>query len=329
MKIGILRALYLGDMLCMIPAVRSLRGFYPDAKIVLIGLPWQRRFIERFSQYFDEFISFPGWPDFPEQEYDPQKSLAFIQQMREEQFDLIFQMQGNGDSANRMCKLFCPKALYGLRRGSDNADERFFPISEDSDHEILRFLKLTDAIGAPRQGDHLEFPLMPAEIENARAIMGELSLSPGTYVCIHPGARDQKRRWDPEKFASVGDMVHSMGYRVVLTGSYDEQTVLHSVSSSMRSPHLNLVSLCGQIPLGELAFIIDQSALLFSNDTWVSHIAAALEIPSIIIFSGYADPDRWAPLRRDINKVIKYNESLPMETIAEALKDGLSIPVGC
>lgn len=65
-RIAIFRALYLGDMLCSIPAVRAIRTAYPDAEIHLIGLPWQRDFVSPFDGYFNHFIEFPGWPDLPE-----------------------------------------------------------------------------------------------------------------------------------------------------------------------------------------------------------------------------------------------------------------------
>ena len=55
-KIAVFRVLQLGDMLCVIPAMRALRAKYPSAKITLLGMPWAKSFTERFSGYFDKFI---------------------------------------------------------------------------------------------------------------------------------------------------------------------------------------------------------------------------------------------------------------------------------
>src|ERR1700712_4879515 len=94
-KIAVFRALHLGDMLCAIPAIRSLRMAYPDAEITLLGLPWAASFARRFNNYFDRFIRFPGYPGLPEQEFDAEEFFSFLQKIQEEEFDLLLQMQDN------------------------------------------------------------------------------------------------------------------------------------------------------------------------------------------------------------------------------------------
>ena len=52
----------------------------------------------------------------------------------------------------------------------------------------------------------------------------------------------------------------------------------------------------------ELGAAIKNARLLISNDTGVSHIAAGVHTPSIVVSSG-ADVERWAPLDQDLHKV--------------------------
>ena len=323
-KIGIFRALYLGDMLCIIPAVRALRKAYPQAHITLIGLPWQKEFARRFSHYFDYCIEFPGWPGLPEQEPDPKKIVQFLKRVREEKFDLLLQMQGNGFITNNMCQLWAARNIAGLRRKDQYApDESLFPVSEDDDHEILRFLKIIDALRIPQQGVELEFPLMYHEKERFHEIQQLLDLPVYKYVCIHPGARDPRRRWSAENFVYIANHLAEMGYKIVLTGSMEERSLLEKVERDIQYPVINIVEALGDVLLGELAAILQHSYFLFSNDTGVSHIASALRVPSMILFSPYSNMKRWAPLDDQLHRVMPYEKSKDPEFVLYCLLDQL------
>lgn len=309
-KIAVFRALYLGDMLCIIPAVRAISRAYPDADITLIGLPWQRHFVERFRHYFTDFMEFPGWPGLPEQQVDPGKIVQFLQETQRRKFDLVIQMHGDGTIVNGMCMLMGARHVAGLRLpGHYCPDEALFPAFHEKEHEVLRFLKIAKALRIPAHGTSLEFPVTIQENRNFDKIKSILGIQKGKYICLHPGARDPRRRWSPEKFARVADALAGMGYAIVITGSGEEKDVTAKVASLMDRHGIDLVNQAGHIGIGELAILISHAAALLSNDTGVSHIAAAFETPSVVVFSHYSDPDRWAPLNKDFHTAITAAQS--------------------
>src|SRR5579872_722242 len=108
-RVAIFRALQLGDLLCAVPAIRSLRQLWPGSELALIGLPWARELASRFSSYIDAFVEFPGFPGLPEQEPDLERLPEFFAAAQRRPFDLIIQMHGRGNLVNSICALMAPR----------------------------------------------------------------------------------------------------------------------------------------------------------------------------------------------------------------------------
>ncbi|NEX60358.1 glycosyltransferase family 9 protein [Noviherbaspirillum sp. 17J57-3] len=299
-KIAIFRALQLGDMLCVVPALRALRAAAPRAHVTLIGMPWATSFAKRYSAYVDELLVFPGHPGFPEQAANLGAFPHFLSEVQRRRFDLALQLHGSGGLSNALLSLFNAERQAGhYVPGQYCPDaDRFRPWQEE-EHEVLRFVRLMEFLGMPAQGTQLEFPLGDADFRALQRSHADLP-APGTYVCVHPGARLPSRRWIPERFAEVADRLAGQGLRVVLTGSPDEAAVVAAVQRSMRMPSLDL---SGKTELGALAALIASARLVVSNDTGISHVAAAVATPSVIVSCG-SDSVRWAPLDHDRHHVL-------------------------
>jgi len=290
-KIAVFRALQLGDMLCAIPALRALRAAAPLSHVTLVGLPWATAFVKRFGMYIDDLLVFPGFPAFPEQPAHLHAVPHFLAEMQRRRFDLALQMHGDGNLTNPLLVLFAAEHCAGFYLPGHYcpSPDTFLPW-QAQENEVRRYLRLVAALGVAAQGEHLEFPLADADY---RALQrSDLNIpAPGTYVCLHPGARLPSRRWLPQRFAEVADRIAASGMRIVLTGTAAESGDAAEVQRAMRMPALNL---CGKTELGTLAALIAQASLVVSNDTDISHLAAAVATPSVVVACG-SDPVRWAP----------------------------------
>ncbi|MDP8922396.1 MAG: glycosyltransferase family 9 protein, partial [Chloroflexota bacterium] len=300
-RVAVLRALQLGDLLCAVPALRALRGSLPEAEIVLIGLPWARSFVERFDRYLDRLLELPGYPGLPERPPRIAEIPGFLATAQGEEFDLAVQMHGSGGITNPLTVLLGARVNAGFFVPGDYCPDpaRFLAYPEHA-HEVRRHLRLLEFLGVPLRGEGLEFPLHDEDLAALRVVDAARGLRPGEYACIHPGARAPGRRWPPERFAAVADALAARGLVVVLTGSAEEAALTRAVADAMDA---RPVDLAGRTSLGALAALLTGARLLVCNDTGVSHVAAALRVPSVVIFTG-SDPNRWAPLDRDLHRVI-------------------------
>jgi ADP-heptose:LPS heptosyltransferase len=290
-KIGVLRALQLGDLLCAIPAIRALRHAYPHAEIILLGMPWAESFTERFDHYFDGFIHFPGFPGLPEQGFDPKVFHQFTGEMQEQRFDLLLQMQGNGSLVNPMMELFDALHVAGFKTDGHYApDNNLFLNYPDHGSEIERHIALMSYLGIEPLGNELEFPVLETDLEELRQL--QLPIDARRYVCIHPGSRGTWRQWPVNYFAALADFCIEQGYQAVITGTKDEAQITDAVIDQMKNTPLNAT---GKTSLGAVGALIKDAALLISNCTGVSHIAAAFKTPSIVI-SMDGEPHRWGPI---------------------------------
>jgi ADP-heptose:LPS heptosyltransferase len=293
MRIAVFRALQLGDLLCAVPALRALRAAHREAHITLIGLPWARELAARLD-HVDRFIEFPGFPGMPERAPDVEAIQSFFARARKSAFDLTLQLHGSGELTNPITVLLGAAENAGYYRpGHWRPGERFHPWRDD-EHEVLRWLRLMELLGIPARGTQLEFPLREADWQEWRA------LRLGDYAVLHPGSQLPSRRWPAERFAEVGDALGAEGLRIVLTGTACECELTTRVKQQMREPALDLA---GRTTLGALGALIARARLLVCNDTGVSHIAAAMATRSVVVSCG-SDPRRWAPLDRELHRVL-------------------------
>ena len=303
-RIAVFRALHLGDLLLAVPGLRSLRAGFPEAEITLISLGWARWFVERFQRYVDRFVEFQGFPGIGEVDFEPHVANAAIAALREERFDLVIQLHGNGETSNRFIEAIRvpgtqSAGFYPSERPDFLTVARPYPTGKP---EALRSLMLMLALGCPDTGTGLELPILAEDQEEADRLLQTLSPQ-RPLIGVHAGARSPARRWPAERFAVVADaLAEEHGGSILLTGSDGERGLVAEVEALMHAPAINLA---GKTSLGGLAALISRLDLFVCNDTGPAHIAHALQTPSVTIF-GPAEFERWAPPDLERHRVVRH-----------------------
>ncbi len=280
-KIAALRANGLGDFLFATPALRALGKGFPQAEITYLTSGLLRDFVAGRYPYLHRVEAIPPYPGLyrprPE-EMSQETAEAFFARMRAERFDLAIQMHGGGAESNPFVAALGARHTLGLR--AENAS----PLEHNLryyyyQHEVVRYLELVGTLGIAWDGLDMDLPVLGADRARLAAAWRDEGAS---YAILHPGAGDVRRRWPPESFARVAEHIHErLGYTVVVTGREEERPAIERLRQASRVP---VVDLCARLDLGAMAALVERASLVVCNDTGPSHMAYALDVPSVVIY---------------------------------------------
>jgi ADP-heptose:LPS heptosyltransferase len=253
-----LRALNLGDLLVVVPALRALRRHFPDHELTLVTHGW-----------LEPVAGLIGGID----RFEPTRGLVPLTRPRRPDVAVNLHAAG-GESAAAL------DALDPQRRIGFAAPGWPGPQWWPGGHERHRWCAMLAAHGIPAD---------PADLLLRRP--DEPSPAPGAAV-VHVGAGYGSKDWPTERFATVAAALRAGGHRVVVTGSAAQRTRALAVAElGGLSP---AAVLAGGTGLSELAALIAGATLLVSGDTGVAHLASAYRTPSVVLF-GPAPVEEWGP----------------------------------
>ena len=301
-RIAVFRPGQLGDLLLAVPGLRALRAAFPAAEIALVAGSWTLDFPSRFG-YIDRVLPLDDPPAPNDDARLDGANTPFLAEARASDYDLVLQLHGDTPSAARLALAMGGRATVGFCR-DEQIGGRFhllLPWLPD-EPEILRVLRLADALGATPDGVQLEFPPLPTDWEELEAISGlSAALPRRPLVVMHPGARAPARRWPLEGFAKVArHLQQERGATLVMVGGSEERWLVEEVIQGLAAPALNLT---GKLSLGALAALLRRADLFVGNDSGPAQLASAVAPRGLRIF-GPANRRRWAPLDRCRHRIV-------------------------
>jgi hypothetical protein len=107
------------------------------------------------------------------------------------------------------------------------------------------------------------------------------------------GAGTAIRNWPVERYAEVGRaLIERHDFDIVILGGRAEQQNAQRLSALLPEGRVQLV--IGR-SLGELPQFVAGASLCVSNDTGMSHLSAALNVPTVVVLSGQDRMEVWRP----------------------------------
>lgn len=133
-------------------------------------------------------------------------------------------------------------------------------------------------------------------------------------IALHPGSGSPRKSWPVERWLAL---MERLDEPVLLVFGEAESPQLRPQFERAIAAEPRAVSTADRLPLPELAARLSGCKLFLGHDSGVSHLAAAVGIPCVLLF-GPTDPAIWAP-PGDHVCIIRRGESLDAISVADVL----------
>jgi ADP-heptose:LPS heptosyltransferase len=310
-KILFVRLRSMGDAVLMTPALRALRRGLEDAEIhVALERP--------LSSLFEDH---PDIDRIHVLDKGVLGKLVMALRLRREGFDAAINLHGGPTSA------WMTRATGAKHRvGRDSYrlgylyNVRVPPPEDvfadaDSIHTVHTQASLVAALGIQVEDFSLHLEVSDTARTSTRRRLEELGVPHEGYVVLQPSASFLSKQWSLERFLELSGKIRkhsgrevivslpgsprlgregpSVLRRFILMGRFDDHVTSSSIAD-IRRVLAGELPVLSDLPLNQLAALMETASLYIGNDSGPMHIAAALGTPVVGIF-GSSDPRRWHP----------------------------------
>lgn len=279
-KILVIRGGAIGDFILTLPAIAALRKHFPDAYLEVLGYP-----------HIAQLALAGGLVDRVESIGSRALAGFFARngELAEElvdyfsEFDLIVSYLYDPDQIFRTNVGRCTRAQFIA--GPHRPHERSTIHATQLYLKPLEHLAIFDADPVPRlrMGVDSATPSSPL-FRNAEANERVLAL--------HPGSGGEHKNWPEAKWAELlQNLINETSFNLLLVGGEAEGERLQRLGAALP---LARVRVAQSRPLAELARMLQQCAGFIGHDSGISHLAAAVGLPGLILW-GDTTEEIWRP----------------------------------
>lgn len=271
-KILVIRGGAIGDFILTLPAIAALRREFPQAHLEVLGYP-----------HIVQLAVAAGLVD-RARSIDARPLAAFFARngaLAEEmtdyfsEFDLIVSYLYDPDDVFRTNLALCSPAQFIAC--PHRPDERILLPAAKVYLKPLERVAIFDADPVPR---------LP--ITSGKASRNCLR----NLLALHPGSGSEAKNWPEAKWAELLEkMVNTTRHDFLLVGGEAEGERLQRLSAALPPSRTRVAQ---SLPLAELASLLGQCDGFIGHDSGISHLAAAVGLPVLLLWADTAQ-DIWRP----------------------------------
>jgi heptosyltransferase-2 len=289
-KCLVIQTAYLGDAILTVPLLSLLEREPRVSEVAVVAAPAGAGFLDG-QRVADRVIVYDKRGD----DAGPAGFARVIREVRALSPDVALVPHRSFRSALLPLAARVPRRVgFNVSGGASLLTERV-PYGR-GDHEIDRVAALAGALGVELPPGRLPFELrVPDGSVGALAgTFSKLGIDGGRRrVVVAPGSRWATKRWLPARFAlTARTLSDRLSADVFVVGSEADADEGALVS---RDAGVDAYDLTGAIPIGQLLALTAGSALVLSNDSAVTHIAAGLGVPVVTVFGPTVPAQGFSP----------------------------------
>lgn len=270
-KILVIRGGAIGDFILTLPAIAALRRQFPQAYLEVLGYP---HIIQ---------LAIAGGLVNQARSIDARPLAGFFarhgdlaEDLRDyfSEFDLIVSYLYDPDGIFRANVARCSGAQFiaGPHRPQEGQKQH----ATKTYLEPLERLAIFEADSVPK------LPLASNHPAPARP-----------QLCLHPGSGSEQKNWPEARWAElVQQLLDSTTFDLLLVGGEAEGERLQRLAAALPPARTRVAQ---SLPLPDLARLLKACTGFIGHDSGISHLAAALGLPGIVLWGNTA-AEIWRPL---------------------------------
>jgi heptosyltransferase-3 len=281
-KILIIRGGAIGDFILTLPAIAAMRRQFPEAHLEVLGYP-----------HIIQLAAAGGLVD-RVQSIEARALAGFFARrgvLSEEladyfsEFDIILSYLYDPDDIFKTNIARCSTAQFIVGPYRPNEAEKVHATKVYL-RPLERFA-IFDADHVPR----LALGCAPGVLETPANKNGDRQDACPTVV-LHPGSGSEKKNWPEVRWADLlQHLAHSTDLKLLLVGGEAEGERLQRLAAALPVMRTRVAQ---SLPLTDLARLIQPGAAFIGHDSGISHLAAALGLPGIVLWGKTAE-EIWRP----------------------------------
>lgn len=284
---------HLGDAVLTTSVLPGLRDLFPQATIDVLCAPWNyeiftRREVARiFVSRWNRFQRGRTW-------LWPISTLYWGWKLRSRRYDVAVDVRGEF-SVTLLMTLCGAKRRVGwpCAGGGFLLTDRIGYVA--GRHEVESRHAVLQVLGAEsRRITSPSFTPSPAADRFVVHMLGEYLHGDRPLLVFHIGAGTAAKQWPMEHWRELlGRAAIEFDARVILVGGAADVETARAITQDQFWP--GLMDWTGRLTIDQLAALLRRADVVIGNDSGPAHLAAAVDVDVVVLFSGTNDPALWRP----------------------------------